>query len=62
MERKRHEGAGKPYSLPTTVDKRRAECHTTAIAAGTRRESIRMDCQDYLRLAQPTVADIAVHL
>lgn len=62
MERTRHEGAGKPYGLSTVVDKRLAECQTIVFGAGAHRESIRMDCRDYPRLAEPKVADIAVHL
>jgi Ala-tRNA(Pro) deacylase len=53
---------GKLYDLPTVMDSHLAEDEEIVFQAGTHRHSIRMKYADYAAVAEPTVADIAVHV
>jgi len=53
---------GKLYELPTLVDEHLAEDDEIVFQAGSHRQVIRMKYADYAALAEPTVADLAVHL
>jgi len=53
---------GKPYGVPTVVDSHLAECKTITFSAGTHRYAIRMQYEDYARLAEASVGDFSVHL
>jgi len=53
---------GKPYGLRTVVDTRLAEKDRLTFTAGTHRRAVRLRYQDYAALAEPQVADFAVHL
>ncbi|MBS3734368.1 MAG: YbaK/EbsC family protein [Phycisphaerae bacterium] len=53
---------GKLHDLPTVVDRHLATDDEVVFQAGTHREVIRMTYSDYEKLAEPSVADIAVHL
>ena len=53
---------GNLYELPTLVDEHLAGDEEIVFRAGTHRHAIRMKYADYARLAEPTVADLAVHL
>ena len=53
---------GNLWDLPTLVDEHLANDEEIVFQAGTHRHAIRMRYEDYARLAQPKVADLAVHL
>lgn len=53
---------GKLYDLVTLVDEHLAGDDEIVFRAGTHRHSIRMKYADYAALAEPVVADLAVHL
>ena len=53
---------GNLYDLPTFVDVRLVAEEEILFSAGTHREAIRMQYADFEKLAQPRVADLAVHL
>ncbi|NLW86248.1 MAG: YbaK/EbsC family protein [Planctomycetes bacterium] len=50
------------YDLPTVVDERLAGHDEIIFQAETHRQAIHMKFDDYSRLTDPIVADIAVHL
>ncbi len=52
---------GNLYGVPTYVDKSLAEDPEIYFLAGTHQESIKISSADYARLAQPILADFAVH-
>jgi Ala-tRNA(Pro) deacylase len=53
---------GNLYNLPTLVDEHLAQDEEIIFQAGTHRQAVKMKYSDYAGLAQPTVADLAVHL
>ena len=53
---------GKLYNLPTLVDEHLAADEEIVFQAGSHRHAIRMKYADYALLADPAVADLAVHL
>jgi len=53
---------GNLYDLPTLVDVHLAEDDEIMFRAGSHRQAIRMKYADYAALAEPDVADLAVHL
>jgi Ala-tRNA(Pro) deacylase len=53
---------GNLYNLPTLVDQNLVHEEDILFSAGTHRHAIRMKYGDFARLAQPRVADLAVHL
>jgi len=53
---------GNLWNLPTIVDEHLAEGEEIVFQAGTHRHAVRMKYSDYEALAQPKVADLAVHL
>ena len=53
---------GNLYRLATLVDQHLAGENDILFPAGTHRNAIRMRYADFARLAQPQVADLAVHL
>jgi Ala-tRNA(Pro) deacylase len=50
---------GRLYNLETLIDRSLAEEDEVVFEAGRHDESIRMNCREYMSLAQPTIADIA---
>lgn len=53
---------GKLYGLPTLVERHLTQDDQIVFQAGTHRQAIRMSYSDYEKVAEPKVADIAVHL
>jgi len=53
---------GNLYKLSTLVDEHLAADEEIVFQAGDHRHAVKMRYADYARLAQPTVADLAVHL
>jgi Ala-tRNA(Pro) deacylase len=53
---------GKLYNMTTLVDQNLTDDEEIIFQAGTHRQCIRMKYADYARLAEPVVADLAVHL
>jgi len=53
---------GHLYDLPTFVDQHLVQEEDIVFSAGTHRSAIRMKYNDFARLAEPKVADLAVHL
>ncbi|MFW6132324.1 MAG: aminoacyl-tRNA deacylase [Planctomycetota bacterium] len=53
---------GKLYDLPTLVERQLTADDEIVFQAGTHRQTIRMKYADYEKVADPQVADIAVHL
>ena len=53
---------GHLYNLRTYVDEHLAEQDNIVFQAGSHREAIRMKYEDYVALAEPVVADLAVHM
>jgi len=53
---------GNLYDLPTLVDRHLAEDEEIVFQAGDHRHAIKMRYEDYSKLVQPSVVDLAVHL
>lgn len=53
---------GNLYDLQTLMDERLEAAGEIVCQAGSHRQSIRMKLDDYEKLVQPTVADLAVHM
>ena len=52
---------GKLYNLPTFVDRELAKDEYVVFQDGTHREALKVPMDDYLKIAQPEVADFARH-
>ena len=53
---------GNLYAVPVYVDRSLAEDSEIVFQVGTHRDTMKISYRDYARLAQPVVADFAVHL
>ena len=53
---------GTLYSVPVYVDRSLTEDPEIVFQAGSHRDTMKITYQDYARLAQPVVADFAMHL
>ena len=53
---------GNLYDVPVYVDRSLAEDPEIVFPIGTHRETMKIAYKDYVRLAQPIIADFAVHL
>jgi len=53
---------GNLYSVPVYVDRALADDGEIVFQAGTHQDTMKIAYQDYARLAQPIVADFAMHL
>ena len=53
---------GNLYDVPMYVDRVLAEDTEVVFQAGTHRDTMKIAYPDYARLAQPTIADFAMHL
>jgi len=53
---------GNMYSVPVYVDRSLTEDPEIVFQAGSHRDTLKITYKDYARLAQPTVAEFAVHL
>lgn len=53
---------GNLYDIPTVMDQRLDSVNEIVCQAGSHKQAVRMKLEDYKKLVQPQVADLAVHL